>query len=84
MSGLAEYHFSNIINAVNFRVVGLEDTDDIARLRRGQKGAVNWIGISLFPHTHVVMAAIDTRMIMPGIMPKVSKTKGIDRTPRPI
>ena len=37
LSGLAEYHFSNIINAVNFRVVGFEDADDVARLQRGQK-----------------------------------------------
>jgi hypothetical protein len=35
-------------------------------------------------HTHVVMMAIDTRIIIPGIMPRVSKTNGIDRTPRPI
>ena len=36
------------------------------------------------PHTHVVMAAIASRMIMPGIIPRVSKTSGIESTPSPI
>ena len=40
--------------------------------------------LSFLPHTHVVMMAIANRMMIPGIMPRVSKTNGIDRTPRPI
>lgn len=38
----------------------------------------------LYPHTQVVMIAIASRMIMPGIIPKVSKTNGIESTPSPI
>jgi hypothetical protein len=36
------------------------------------------------PHTQVVMLAIASRMMMPGIIPSVSKTRGIESTPSPI
>jgi hypothetical protein len=38
----------------------------------------------LCPRTQVVMPAIASKMIMPGIIPKVSKTNGIESTPSPI
>jgi hypothetical protein len=78
------YHLSNIVDTVNFGVVGFEDTNDVARLQRGQRGLELQTGSLIFPHTHVVMVAIDIRMMIPGIIPRVSNTNGIDRTPRPI
>jgi hypothetical protein len=36
------------------------------------------------PRTQVVMIAIANRMIIPGIIPSVSKTSGIESTPSPI
>jgi hypothetical protein len=38
----------------------------------------------LCTRTQVVMPAIASKMIMPGIIPSVSKTNGIESTPSPI
>jgi hypothetical protein len=80
----SKYHFPNVVDAINFRMGMFKNANDIARLEWGQKGVVIPIALSLFQHTHVVMMAIDTKIMMPGIMPRVSKTKGIDKTPSPI